>query len=399
MTTHSRLIGPAGDFLPDQDVVDVDVGDFVRRLLLFDQYIIDSARLREIPRLVSVFGSTGLITLLNSGALKIQSEAIAPTQIGQTTGFRRGPLLPLCSFHFSVLKSADHRADIDHGLKKVDSIAGISLKQTIKLKRTIVDSLVRSPENAGFDALKAARTDLENNGLLQRFVARSLREFSGVIALPGDISLVVRDLGNDDFKIKSDLTKFGVDEKASHQILERAVIAIASMNYRLEEMRNFEALSGILDEDVDLIGSKLDLLARSVAPQHQERRFSRVLEIAGLPDFPEGSRPFVDAEMLLRARESRECLEFREWLQKVDSISDAEIADRVASLNSKVAGFLQSAPGKTARFLVTAATGFAFSHPAAGLLASAIDSFLLDRIFRQSGPAALVNRLYPSIFR
>ena len=42
MTTfRNRLQAPAGVFIPDEDRVDVDVSAFVRRLILFDQYILD----------------------------------------------------------------------------------------------------------------------------------------------------------------------------------------------------------------------------------------------------------------------------------------------------------------------------------------------------------------------
>jgi hypothetical protein len=43
----------------------------VRHLLLFDQVVIYSARLREFKPLVSAFGFEGLMALLRSGALRV----------------------------------------------------------------------------------------------------------------------------------------------------------------------------------------------------------------------------------------------------------------------------------------------------------------------------------------
>lgn len=128
-TLRDRLFAPAGDFLADQDRVEVDVGAFVRRLLLFDEYILDSTRMREIPDLVSVFGSSGVIALLESGALKILTEGTAPAQTGQTVGINQGPVLPPCCYRLMMIFSADREDYVHHGLKKVDSIGGMSLKQ------------------------------------------------------------------------------------------------------------------------------------------------------------------------------------------------------------------------------------------------------------------------------
>jgi hypothetical protein len=54
--------------------VKLDVEGFIRRLLLFDTYILYSVRFKEIPELVRHFGYEGTLALLNSGALEIRCE-------------------------------------------------------------------------------------------------------------------------------------------------------------------------------------------------------------------------------------------------------------------------------------------------------------------------------------
>lgn len=71
MSLTNRLLGPCATFSGGPETIRVDVGALVRRLLLFDTYILDSTRLLEIPRLLDAFGTSGFITLLQSGALKI----------------------------------------------------------------------------------------------------------------------------------------------------------------------------------------------------------------------------------------------------------------------------------------------------------------------------------------
>lgn len=390
-----RLQAPAGAFIPDEDRVDVDVSAFVRRLILFDQYILDSTRLREIPALVSVLGSSGLMTLLNSGALRIQLDATTLSQSGHAP--LDGPVLPKGSYRLTRL-STDQDAYISHGLEKVKTIGGMDLKQMIKLKRTIVDSLVPVPETLGFDSLKAARIDLTRPELSKPAVARALKELATVDVPPSEIAVRFEPINETDFHLESNLATLGIDAEMSHRVLERAALALAGLNFRIEEMRTFEALNGVLDDDVGMLASKFDVLLREMSPASQEGRFSRVLNVAGVPALPPGGNVFIDAEKLLELRAATECSEFREWLHRVDSLDDREIAERVASLNAKVASFLQSSSGKAVRFLVVSGVGLAFAGPAAGLAASAIDAFLIDRMFRQNGPAAVINRLYPSIF-
>ena len=54
--------------------VALDIEGLIRRLLLFDTYILYSVRLKEIPELVRHFGYEGTIALLTSGALEICCE-------------------------------------------------------------------------------------------------------------------------------------------------------------------------------------------------------------------------------------------------------------------------------------------------------------------------------------
>jgi len=42
-----------------------DLGGFLRRIFLFEHYVVKSVRLREIPYLVKVFGLAGFFQLLS----------------------------------------------------------------------------------------------------------------------------------------------------------------------------------------------------------------------------------------------------------------------------------------------------------------------------------------------
>jgi hypothetical protein len=72
------LLGSSAIANPTSDardiIVKLDVGGFVRRLLMFDTYILYSVRLKEVPELVNHFGFQGTMDLFASGALELRLE-------------------------------------------------------------------------------------------------------------------------------------------------------------------------------------------------------------------------------------------------------------------------------------------------------------------------------------
>src|SRR5215468_4597242 len=80
--------------------VELDVEGFVRRLLLFDTYILYSVRLKEIPELVKHFGYEGTLALLSSDALEIRCEC---AQFAEGAMFT-APCPPL-TFQFHVIEA------------------------------------------------------------------------------------------------------------------------------------------------------------------------------------------------------------------------------------------------------------------------------------------------------
>lgn len=83
MDIQNRLIARSSELI-DQDSIRFDFDVFLQRLLLFDTYILDSIRLKEIPYLMDCFGYEGLIKLFDSNIFNIQASANTIGQIGQT---------------------------------------------------------------------------------------------------------------------------------------------------------------------------------------------------------------------------------------------------------------------------------------------------------------------------
>ena len=84
MEITKRLIGCSAIDAAKGQVADVDMEGLVRRLLLFDQYVMVSVRLQEFPHLVRYLGYEGLRDLLFSRALEIRCEWFQLAQVAQS---------------------------------------------------------------------------------------------------------------------------------------------------------------------------------------------------------------------------------------------------------------------------------------------------------------------------
>ena len=216
---------------------------------------------------------------------------------------------------------------------------------------------------------------------------------------PGEfpINAAISQVGEDTFYVRNDVAAYGrVTTSQAHRVVEKGLLAIGGLSQTLSEMEAYSAISGFRDEDLMLFRQKLSFLVDAVSSDSRERSFQRVLVLAGLPQFfsEEGG---VNVGKLLRIRESSELREFRDWLSSCGDSTDKEINDRVAGIRAKV-GLKATGPfGRSIRFLATTGAGLIPGF-VSGLVASALDQFVLDKVLPRSGIAAFVNELYPSIF-
>jgi len=171
---------------------------------------------------------------------------------------------------------------------------------------------------------------------------------------------------------------------------------MAGLTQRINLMQEFNAVTGFQDDELPLLDARLSFLSRALDPTEDERRFDRVVLLAGLPDLHQLA-PGIDVDKLLKLRASRDWTEFRSWLRQIDTETDSEIEARFTDVRAQAAAAMQSTRGRAVRFVVTLAAGFLGLIP--GLAVSTGDAFLVDRLLGRPGPAVFLGRSYPSIFR
>lgn len=382
---------------PSGRVESIDVGSVVRRLILFDRVIVRSFRLKEIPLLIRTFGVGGFSKLLDLGLLGFSCDLTVVILEASTNGLRH---LPLNHFSFATAKLADLDAALHSELRCLQGIAGLKNDKRALLEEAIWNSLAREPVTYGQDLLDQIDHDFRcSTPALNAALLDSLRkDLGGRDFKPSDLAITVEETSTRIFHIRNALSdSFGFSAEQTHLVLQRAVSAVANLNKRLADMQAHSAIVGFLDSEAPILFGKLAGIIAPMNPKTAEGQFERVIELADVPDFKSGQK--VDVELLIKVRDSAECREFREWLSTLESVTDTEIKQMVASIRSKMALLAGSTGGKFVRLATTTGIGLIPGVGlAAGIAASAIDSFLVDRVLPKSGVVAFLTETYPSLF-
>ena len=378
------------------EFVGVDVNSLLQRLILFERVVLKSFRLREISALIRMFGIQGFRNLLDHGILKFSCEFT--TLAG---GFAKNgvPSIPHGHLSFSIVDAYDREGILRAELRSLQGIPGLKNTERYELEKLIWASFLRPPENYGKGLLAQVEADIRGNSPVFRaaVVDQIEKKCGHALKSPDEIVIDVAEPSPRLFKIENNFASFGLTAQSTDSVLQSASFAVANLNHRLGEMQSYSSVSGFLDNESPLLFSKLTGAASLVDPTGLERQFKRVIQIAGAPEFHEGTR--IDVDRLLELRDSAECREFRHWLGSISDANDTEVAHMVSGLRQRIAFFAGNTSGKVLRFAAVTASGFL---PGVSLLVGpalgAIDSFLVDRILPHSGIFAFLDQKYPSIF-
>ncbi len=398
---QDRLIAPCA-IVDAGGSVSADIPALLNRLLIFKNYYLQSIRLREFASLVRTLGLDNVILLLDSGALKID---LNPTQFGQSgqtdpqLGIREKPSLPLLSYSFSLLFSAQRN---DYLLRSVQEVHRelrdvIGWRELTRLEGAILRAVIPLPENTGVPALLAFDGDLKaNSPIFKKALLNRLGLKQDFVIAESDLSLVISQIDDTDFAVETNLESFGLTREEAHKFVESALLGAGYLNRRIEDMENYHALSGVIDDELFLFGEKLKLLAACASPTHKEKTFDKALRIGRFPAFDlQPPTKLFNIDRFLTVRDSKECKEFRDWLRNAQFLDEREIQLQVGSLRTRLGTLVHGTTGRIIRFAVSNLAGV---NPVVGWAVSALDTFVLDTIFPLSGPAMFLDSMYGSLF-
>jgi hypothetical protein len=357
--------------------------------------------------LARTLGIDNVLKLLDSGALQLELDPTQIIQVGQMSDgptFSTGaPPLPLLSYRFTFLRAAQYNDYLVRCLQDVRrELYGYTTHDSIaKLEGAILRALQPVPGDSGLMAINGHLADLRaNTPVLKKAVAMRLRKVRNIEVPESEIEFSVTQIDEASFRAESNLVSYGISEREEHNIIEVALLANGGLNSRIEDMNNYRALSGFIDDELPLFSGKLEFLADTLSPGELEKTFDRVVKIRKLPslDLAPPDRLF-DMEKFLEVRESKECTEFREWLRRMRSATDEEIDEKVNAIRAKFGTMIQGNTGKGIRIVIATAVGLIpILGAAAGAILSTVDSYLLEKVFPSSGPMAFLSRQYSSLF-
>lgn len=404
MSPVSRLLSNCGNVKWDngQEKFYLSIGTFLRQLILFDEIIVQSVRLKEFGPLIDLFGFKSVMSLLDSGAIRLRCEALTIGEAGQTKGLaaREGkPPLPLNHFYFICIAAAHRNEYLVGCLPSLNSLASITIQQKDALMAKVLDHIEDPIDAIRPEMLNQTMSDFRNNiPTIKYAVSTIIKESRNIVCSPEELTIKIEETQKGEFQAESNLgNKLGIPPEEEHRIIQGALLSIGHLNQRIAEMKAYEALTGFSVHDIPMFDAKLRFLVQRIDPDISERNFIKVLGTLGLPELGAASvRREVNLERILRVRKSRECQEFRQWLATASDISSRDFIKAMRGLRTKIGEIVSSPCGKVCRFLV--AGGISIPCWPAGLAISALDLFLLERLFPRNRVAGFLDKMYPSVF-
>jgi len=401
MEPRDRFLGPiAGETGGDPDgPATVDFGDLVRKLVLFDEILVESHNLKEPAPIAQKFGFDGTKELLNSGRIRLVNDMVWIADVGQAPAPHRKAFLPLGSYSINAVRMTPPRDYLSRQLHRIDAVPGLSSKKAQKLRHITGTRLVSNPEEAPRLAQDQIQRDFEANPpILKMSIALKLWDQFKIAVDPSDFELRLEQLSESDWHTETDLARItNLTPKEIHDVVGQGMAGASVLNVRLALMRGFTALCGFQANDLPLFEEKLEFIIREFDPDLQGKRFDRVREIVGLPDVSNDSAvQDVDMTKLIEITSGPEVREFRQWLRNTDSLTDEEMADLVHPVRDALGKAVRTPAAKAVRLATT--TGVGIALPPAGIGLSVLDTFLLERVMPRPGPTAFLSRLSRSIF-
>ena len=318
---HKNFIGHATKVIEGTESQFIDIGEILTNLLLFEKYTLHSIRLREIPELVKAFGVEDTIQLIKSNSFEIYLDSATTAQTGQTTILKsreQKGALPLLSYSFDTVDAANREHYISRCFEEPIKPIKSSTKNLIKLKQEILKKIKDTSQDINTNTAKQIQSDLiSNSPILKTALANTLNTDNNIKASAADLELKIFHIDTNDFSTESNLQrKFNLSEIDSHKAIERAILNVAGLNRRIAEMMHFNALSNFNHYDLPIYEKKLEFLLSPLDPDKNKQRASKLFNTLHLPDL-RTSEQKIDIQKLLEIRESKECIQFREWLRMV----------------------------------------------------------------------------------
>jgi hypothetical protein len=340
---------------------------FIESLLLHDQIVVPTDDYMSLAVLLGVLGQDPVVDLIDGGTISFLRVKGALAYIGNGGGIQA----------YEILHNRKNRspfcAPLDEAINW--AIGGLAAKVDSNLVvRKAMDATQEVALSTIVDAVRhETYMDILGSSDLRALFAIRNEDMSHLAGVEPN---QVRIYGGPDAK-----------DQRSDEIGSVLQLAHANVELRVAEAAGCEDSS-----TSSPVGHVLKAKEERVSAALSAKESFLVLrEISGIPDVGElvlSKR--VALRQLMRLRSSRSGEQFREWFHKNCRDDPVKTGKEYVALLKEVPA-AQSGLGRVMRFLVT--QGLGVVNPVVGGVASAVDSFFLDRLWRGASPKFFIERL------
>ena len=335
------------------------------QLLLHDQILVPTNDYLTAAGLICILGERNVISLL-------EADQIRFVRLQGVLGYVRGtgPDGSLIAFE----DPAHHRpqdAPIENSVNAALTVIADRLWEARKIGKLLVEKPDGVKTSVAVDAIRQdAYGDLRETRLWKDSYLYSNRD---LLTLPGMKRMQVRVIGP--------------GTKVSRNIVD-ALLALGLMNIELYLSEQFNCVSSSTASPIaDCISLKLPRLDRD----HKARpNIWKFLEVTGIPDVCDSLLADTNniAEFIELTQGSN-ARQFRNWFHSKAKLSEREILQAYIEVLHQES-WAQKAPGKFLRYAITTSAGFV---PILGPIASAIDTFVVDKLLAGKSPKFFIQNL------
>ena len=241
-----------------------------------------------MPYIIRIFGFDGFLALCDSGFFKFNCYAKTTGSLSPNFFLENradNKIRPPFHYSFTSVSTGDLYNNINLSFQGIEANLNLTSRELIRMRKAVYASLEDYQDDSDDLSLRSTRSDLiMYPELLAKALTIADRKRSDSQTNYQDLKIEVQFENEHEFYVTSNIQEIlGFDTLSAHKVVEQACLAVAKRNDRIEQMKNFSALSGFNDMDIPLFGDKLAFLASTVSSIPDEERFQRVLEIAELP--------------------------------------------------------------------------------------------------------------------
>ncbi len=238
--------------------------------------------------------------------------------------------------------------------------------------------------------------DIKNNQEIVKFSI--YKNLNGKIDLKL-LNISIDKIENGEIELSSNLNILLNSEKEAHQIIQKAISDISSINSSLCYRKYFNAISEYNEYHIDLINKKCEKILLSNNTSRSNSNFSNaIVDLTNLPDF--NTIKYIDIKKLIELKNSNQYNDIINKLSTAKTNNDInKIRDEINSISSKLASIYNNPVTKMLRIFIPTIMGLSSNSTIqiAATILGVTDSLLIETMIKENKMHSFINKEIPNL--